>query len=394
MSSSENPLPREPFAWPRSESNAGRLLDGVKLLDLSRVLAGPYCAMVLADLGADVIKVEGPGGDETRRWGPPFHQGTAAYYYGTNRNKWDVVLDLTDAEDQRFLAVLIREADVVIHNYTEAIARKLGVDGDAVAAINPDAVHLTLSGFGPEDPDRRGYDLIAQALSGMMAITGEPDRPGAKVGVPISDLAAGVFGALGVVSALYARQRKKTGTRLDVSLYDSTLAFLANQSMNWLISGEDTPRMGSEHPNITPYGAYTTADGAIVLGVGTDAQFGGLCAALGAPALGADERFRTNVARVAHRDELRAELERLLAAKPSGAWAPLLDELGVPNAMVRSVGEALGAAETRSVMTIAHPELGEIPQVMGPIRVDGAYQEPYLPPPMHGEHTAEIKSTR
>jgi crotonobetainyl-CoA:carnitine CoA-transferase CaiB-like acyl-CoA transferase len=347
--------------------------------------------MVLADLGADVVKVEAPSGDETRRWGPPFFKGTASYYYGTNRNKWGIVLDLLDAEDRRLFETLAREADVVIHNFTGSAATKLGADYESIRAINPSVVHLTVSGFGPEEPDRRGYDVIAQALSGMMAITGEPDRPGAKVGVPISDLAAAMFGALAVVSALFARQRTGAGRQLDVSLYDATLALLANQSMNWLLSGEETPRIGSEHPNITPYGTHATRDGEIVVGVGSDAQFRGLCEALGDSDLADDERFRTNVERISHREELRDELNRRLGERSSAEWMEALDARGVPNATVRSVGDALAAPETHSVTGITHPNLGDIAQVMSPIRVDGTYQRPYLAPPELGEHSAEIQ---
>jgi crotonobetainyl-CoA:carnitine CoA-transferase CaiB-like acyl-CoA transferase len=377
--------------WPNSEDSDGRLLTGVKVLDLSRVLAGPYCAMVLADLGADVVKVEAPGGDETRRWGPPFFQGTASYYFGTNRNKRGVVLDLGKPGDRSLFQALAAEADVVIQNFTGTAAARLGADYESIRAINPTVIHLTVSGFGPEEPDRRGYDVIAQALSGMMAITGEADRPGAKVGVPISDLAAAMFGALAVVSALFSRERTGDGTRLDVSLYDATLALLANQSMNWLLSGEETPRIGSEHPNITPYGAHATRDGAIVLGVGSDAQFRDLCDALSEPALADDARFRTNIDRIANREDLRRELNSRLAERTSAEWMEALDARGVPNAVVRSVGNALASPETRSVTRVRHPEMGEIAQVMGPIRVDKEYQRPYLPPPELGEHSDEIR---
>jgi crotonobetainyl-CoA:carnitine CoA-transferase CaiB-like acyl-CoA transferase len=377
--------------WPHSEESTGRLLAGVKVLDLSRVLAGPYCAMVLADLGADVVKVEAPGGDETRRWGPPFFKGTAAYYFGTNRNKRGIVLDLREPGDRCLFEALAREADVVIQNFTGSAAARLGADYDSIRALNPTVIHLTVSGFGPEEPDRRGYDVIAQALSGMMAITGEPDRPGAKVGVPVSDLAAAMFGALSVVSALFARERSGDGARLDVSLYDATLALLANQSMNWLLSGEETPRIGSEHPNITPYGAHATRDGALVLGVGSDAQFRDLCDALGEPALAKDARFRTNIDRITHREDLRNELNRRLVERTSAEWMEALDARGVPNAVVRSVGDALASPETRSVTQVRHSNLGEIAQVMGPIRVDGEYQRPYLPPPELGEHSNEIR---
>jgi crotonobetainyl-CoA:carnitine CoA-transferase CaiB-like acyl-CoA transferase len=380
-------------SWPHADANDGRLLAGVKVLDLSRVLAGPYCAMVLADLGADVLKVEGPGGDQTRRWGPPFVGDTATYFHGTNRNKWGLVLDLTANGDRDALAALVEEADIVIHNFTGSVAKKLGVDYESVASINPRVVCLEISGFGTEDPDRPGYDVIAQALTGMMSITGERDRPPSKVGVAISDLAAAMFGAVAIASALHARERHGRGARLHVSLYDATLALMANQTASWLLAGEETERMGTEHPSVVPYGAYACKDGSIVLAVGTDRQFSALCDVLGVHELALRPEFERNTARVAHRDELRAALEERLAAQSREHWSELLTAAAVPHAVARTIGEALAAPETRS---LAHSDSGERPsaQVMGPIRVDGEYQRPYLSPPALGAHTDVVLGRR
>jgi crotonobetainyl-CoA:carnitine CoA-transferase CaiB-like acyl-CoA transferase len=388
------PTGQRQVSWPHAEANDGRLLAGVKVLDLSRVLAGPYCAMVLADLGADVVKVEGPTGDQTRGWGPPFVGNSATYFYGTNRNKWGVALDLTAADDRDALASLVEQADVVIQNFTGRVAKKLSVDYESVRAINPSVVYLALTGFGIEDPDRRGYDVVAQALTGMMAITGERHRPPAKVGVAISDLSAAMFGATGIVSGLYARALHGRGANLDVSLYDATLALMANQTANWLLAGEETERMGSEHPSITPYGAYRCKGGSIVLAVGTDGQFNALCGVLGAGELARQPEFRDNAARIAHRDELRGRLEERLAGRSSEEWSALLETAGVPHAVVRTVGEALQAPETRSLAHADGAGPGASAQVMGAIRVDGAYQRPYLAPPGIGEHTDAVLNRR
>jgi crotonobetainyl-CoA:carnitine CoA-transferase CaiB-like acyl-CoA transferase len=370
--------------WPSSSSSAGRPLRGIKVLDASRILAGPYCAMLLADLGADVIKVEPPAGDETRRWGPPFLGETAAYYFVANRNKWDVMLDLKEPSDRATMRELIRQADVVIHNYTEERARGFALDYESVRAVNDQAICLSISGFGATESDRRGYDVIVQALGGLMSVTGPDAGPPSKVGVAISDIATGLFGALGVVAALASRAAAGKGTSVEVSLYDATLSLLTNQAMNWLLSGEVPQRHGNDHPNVSPYGMYVTGGGDIVLAVATDVQFAALCTALGCPALAGDERFLHNGDRVRHRRELRDELESRLAAQDAAAWSAELDRHGIPNGVVRSVAEALHAPESRSVSYVDHD--GRIPQVLSPIRIDGEYLGPYLPPPECDEH--------
>jgi crotonobetainyl-CoA:carnitine CoA-transferase CaiB-like acyl-CoA transferase len=372
--------------WPSSSSSAGRPLRGIKVLDASRILAGPYCAMLLADLGADVIKVEPPAGDETRRWGPPFLGETAAYYFVANRNKWDVMLDLKQPGDRATMRELIRQADIVIHNYTEERARGFALDYESVRAVNDQAICLSISGFGATESDRRGYDVIAQALGGLMSVTGPDAGPPSKVGVAISDIATGLFGALGVVAALAARAAAGKGTSVEVSLYDATLSLLTNQAMNWLLSGEVPQRHGNDHPNVSPYGMYVTGDGDIVLAVATDVQFAALCTALGCPSLAGDERFLHNGDRVRHRRELRDELESRLAAQDAAAWSAELDRHGIPNGVVRSVAEALHAPESRSVSYVDHDAYGRIPQVLSPIRIDGEYLGPYLPPPECDEH--------
>jgi crotonobetainyl-CoA:carnitine CoA-transferase CaiB-like acyl-CoA transferase len=372
--------------WPSSATKSGRPLSGVRVLDASRVLAGPFCAMLLADLGADVIKVEPPLGDETRRWGPPFLGDTAAYYFVANRNKWDVTLDLKEPSDRCTMQELIRTADVVIHNYTEGHARRFSLDLESVRAINDRVIYLAISGFSGQDSGRRGYDLLAQALGGLMSVTGSAVGAPTKVGVAISDIAAGLFGALGVTAALAARKGQEQGASIEISLYDATLSLLTNQAMNWFLSGETPQRQGNDHPNVSPYGLYATGGGEMVLAVATDGQFAVLCEVLGCPALAADERFLHNGDRVANRLALRQELETRLAARDAKAWGAELDRRGIPNGVVRTVPEALAAPESHSVSYVDHPVYGRIPQVLNPIRLNGEYLAPYLAPPVRGEH--------
>lgn len=372
--------------WPDAPRGTPSLLAGVRVLDVSRVLAGPYCSMLLADMGASVLKVESPRGDETRRWGPPFYKGTAAYYYSANRNKWGITLDLTTAGGQKAFRELVSEADVLVHNFTQDVADKLGLSFDALVAPNPRLIFLCLSGFGPEEPDRRGYDLVAQAMGGIMAITGDPAGDPAKVGLPVVDLAAGIFANTAVLAALYARTSSGCGAKLEVSLYDSALALLSNQAMSWMLCGVNPERLGAEHPTVAPYGVLHAADRAMVIGAGTDSQFSLLCSLLDLPELVQDPRFRRNSERVAHREELRECLEAGLASRSAAEWSAIFMENGLASGVVRGVSEALSAPEARSVGSIEHPTQGVIPQVRSPIQVDGRYLDPYLAPPTLGEH--------
>jgi crotonobetainyl-CoA:carnitine CoA-transferase CaiB-like acyl-CoA transferase len=278
----------------------------------------------------------------------------------------------------------------VVHNFTATAARKLGADWDRVREVNPKVIHLTISGFGPDEPDRRGYDLIAQALGGLMAVTGERGGGPVKVGVPIADLTAGLYASTAITAALMERIRTGTGRAVEVSLYESVLSLLSNQAAGWLLAGAEGERLGTDHPSVAPYGVYAARDGSIVIAAATDGQFGQLCAAIGRPDLPGDARFASNGDRVLHREELRKELEQALAARTPPEWAAALDERGIPNGAVRSVSEALTAPEARSVRTVTHPRLGPVGQVMSPIRVGGDILGPYLAPPAHGEHDGLI----
>lgn len=361
--------------WEMEPGATGRPLAGVRVLDVSRVLAGPYCAMLLADLGATVVKVEGPQGDETRRWGPPFDRGTATYFYTANRNKRFVSLDLASGPGQERVCSLLRDADVLVHNFTKRVLTKLHLSVPEVSALNPRCIHATISGFGPEQPDRRGFDVITQALGGMMAVTGYPEGSPTKVGVPISDLAAGLFSALAVTAALRGREVTGHAATVEIALLDSVIALLSNQAMSWLAGGVAPGRMGNDHPQVAPYGLYTTGDGDVVIAAGTDGQFAALVTELGDEGLAGDPRFASNAGRVQHRNELRMALEALL--RPHGAmeWQTRLDRAGVPCGMVRSVAEVFEEVGARLVRSV-----GGVPQVMSPFLLDNEYLPPYLSP--------------
>lgn len=362
--------------WDLEPGARGRPLTGIRVLDVSRVLAGPYCAMLLADLGATVVKVESPRGDETRRWGPPFDQGTATYFYTANRNKRTVVLDLGSPSGQEQLRSLLRDADVLVHNFTDQVMHKFHLSRAEVTEINPSCIHCTISGFGREQPDRRGCDLVSQALGGLMAVTGLPDGPPTKVGIPISDLAAGLYSALAVTAAIRDRDGRGHAAQVEVSLLDCVVALLSNQAMSWLAGGVAPHRLGNDHPQVAPYGLYGTGRGDIVIAAGTDGQFAALVAELGAPELAWDPRFASNAARVEHRPELRHALESLLEPASAQEWQPRLERAGIPSGTVRSVAEVFEDVGSRLVRSVE-----DVPQVLSPFRLDGKYMTPYLPPP-------------
>jgi crotonobetainyl-CoA:carnitine CoA-transferase CaiB-like acyl-CoA transferase len=371
------------FDWPKGGGIEGRPLSGVRVVELSRILAGPYCTMLLADLGADVIKVEPPGGDETRRWGPPFVGETAAYFASANRNKRSVVLDLKHKPDRVILGELVGQADVVVHNYTERVSAQLGVDHKWLAKRNPYCIVCRVSGFG-DATDEPAYDLVLQAASGLMAITGQPDGPPTKVGVAVADLAAGMFAAIGVLAELFARRQQSRGSEVEISILDSALALLVNQGASWLAGGEDPQRWGNDHPSIVPYGLFPTGDGDLVLAVGSDRQFGALAEVLGAPELAQDPRFATNASRVGNRTAVRAVLEQQLSSSSAEDWRQRLQRAGVPCGRVRTVGEALATAGDRLVARLSQEGGPAEGQVMSPIRIDGQYLRPYASAPELG----------
>ncbi len=377
-------------SWQVGAGSEGRPLHGIRVLDVSRIVAAPHCTMVLGDLGADVVKVEPPAGDETRRWGPPFFGDTAAYYFAVNRNKRSVAIDLKSEAGQGSLRDLLVQADVLVHNFTADVATRFNVDARSVQEANPRCIHVTLSGFGPEQPDRRGYDLLAQALGGLMSVTGEADGRGLKVGVPIADLTAGTYAATAVVAALHDRDVTGRVARIEVSLIDAVTSLLANQAMNWLLCESMPKPLGNDHPNVAPYGTFQTASEDLVIAVASDAQYVELCAAIGRADLGADPRFLTNAGRVSRLDELKAALNDHLTSEPAASWIERLSSAGVPCGLLRGVPAALGSEDVKNLATITHPVTGPIKQVLSPIRLDGRYLAPILPPPLVDEHRGEL----
>ena len=365
-------------------------LDGVRVVDLSRVLAGPYCTMVLADLGADVVKVERPGsGDETRGWGPPFAVGEAAYYLSVNRGKRSCALDLSQEEGRALALELCARADVVIENFKVGGADRLGVGYDQVRERNPAVVYCSITGFGSErEPrGRPGYDFVAQAESGLMSITGPAEGSPYKVGVALVDVLTGLHAAAGVLAALHTGG----GARIEVPLLDSGLAGLVNVSQNALVTGVEPERHGNAHPNIVPYQDFETSSGRIAVAGANDGLFRALCSALGLGALPEDPRFATNAARVEHRTELVPLLADRFRERSAEDWLAALDAAGVPAGKVRSVPDALAAAAAAgrpATVTVDHPTAGPLELVASPIW--GATRGEPSPPPLLGEHTAEV----
>jgi len=374
-------------------------LAGLRVADLSTVLAGPYCTMLLADLGADVIKVEPIAGDATRGWGPPWvgpEEGPrmAAYYLALNRNKRSIGLDLRQPDGLEVARRLLARSDVLVENFRPGGLERVGLDDGVLEEINPRLVHLAITGFGPDGPDagRPGYDFVAQAVGGLMSITGFGDEEGGqptKVGVAITDVVTGLLGTIGVLAAIRSGQ----GQRVDVSLLESTLALLINQAQNAFVSGESPGRRGNSHPNIVPYETFTTSDGQIVVAVGSERQWERLCAALDLDDLAADPRFATNDARVRNRGQLRPMLAERFAAAPSADWLARLAAAHVPCGAVNDILAAFAqpAARARGMdARIKHPVLGMIRQVGVPITLSRTQAAIRTPPPLLGEQTDEI----
>ncbi len=387
-------------------------LAGILVADCSTVLAGPYCTMLLADLGADVIKVEPPEGDGTRAWGPPWvgagrlapdDPGVAAYYLAVNRNKRSIRLDLKTEPGREVLRRLIGRADALVENFRVGGFERLGFDDATLSALNPALIHLAISGYGTTGPDagKPGYDFVVQAAAGLMSITGQADDAGGeptKVGVAIADVVTGLHAAVAVLAALAGRERAGSpahgrGQRIDVSILESTLAVLVNQAQNAFATGVAPGRRGNAHPNIVPYESFATADGAIAVAVGSERQWGRFCAALEIPDLAMDPRFATNAARVEHRTALRPILaERLLAASTADLLQRL-DAAEVPCGPIDDVLSALTSDQARArgmVVDVDHPRLGPIRQVGVPFKLAGTPASIRSAPPLLGEHTDAV----
>jgi crotonobetainyl-CoA:carnitine CoA-transferase CaiB-like acyl-CoA transferase len=366
-------------------------LSGVRVVDLSRVLAGPYCTMVLADLGADVIKLERPqGGDETRTWGPPFAGGEAAYYLSVNRGKRSCAIDLSQEEGRALALELCAGAAAVIENFKVGGAARLGVGYEQVRERNPRVVYCSITGFGSqrEPPGRPGYDFVAQAETGLMSITGAEDGPPYKVGVALVDVLAGLHAAAAVLAGLHGGE----GARIEVPLLDSGLAGLVNVAQNALVTGREPERHGNAHPNIVPYQDFETATARIAIAAANDGLFRALCRVLGLDDLADDERFAINAGRVENRRELIPLLQERLRERPADEWAEALDAAGVPVGEVRTVPDALAAAARAgrpATLSVEHPAAGPLDLVASPIW--GATDpSAATAPPLLGEHTAEV----
>lgn len=348
------------------------MLEDLLVLDLSRVLAGPYCTMLLADLGARVVKVEPPAGDDTRRWGPPYLGGESGYYLSVNRGKESIVVDLKDPLGSELVRALARRADVVVENFKAGDLARYGLDYAAVAAENPGVVYVSITGFGQDGPRAKepGYDAAVQALSGLMAMTGQPDGPPVKLGVAWIDVLTGVHAATAALAALHRREATGEGAHVDLALFDVALASLVNQAQNALLTGAAPERLGSAHPNIVPYQAFDVADGAVVIAVGNDGQFARLSAVLGNPELADDERFSTNDARVAHRATLVPLLAALVKERRRDEFLEACGAANVPASKVATLPEALAdpqAVARGMVIKGEHPTIGELPMVASPL---------------------------
>jgi len=370
-------------------------LHGIRVLDLSRVLAGPYCTMVLGDLGADVIKVEPPEGDETRAWGPPFAEGESAYYLCINRNKRSMTVNLKSDEGRAILRELALKSDVLVENFRPGTLARYGLDDETLRPDHPRLVYCSISGFGQTGPlrERPGYDFMIQAMGGIMSVTGDPDGEPMKVGVAVADLFAGQNAVIAILAALQARERNGEGQYIDIALFDSQLGWLANVTSNFLISGNLPKRYGNAHPNIVPYQVFEAVDGWFALAVGNDKQFVRLCDVIDRPEWSSDERFTTNAARVANRDKLIPLLKSIFTLRRVDEWLSLLESAEIPCGPINTLDKAFAnpqVAAREMLVTMEHPTIGDLPLVGSPLKFSATPVEYQLPPPRLGEHTDEI----
>ena len=371
-------------------------LAGVKVLDLTRVLAGPYCTMFLGDLGAEVVKIEQPEvGDDTRAWGPPFVGGESAYFLCINRNKKSVTLDLKSNQAVGLLRRLAEGADVLVENFRPGTMERLGLGERELRAVNPRLIYASLSGFGADGPmkDWPGYDLIIQAWGGLMSVTGMPDGEPTKVGVAIVDIVAGLMLGKAILAALFARERTGAGQKLETSLLEAEVACLINAGSNYLVGGVVPGRWGNAHPNIVPYQSFKSRDGYLVIGVASEGIWRRLCQAIGMPGLADDPRFARNPQRVEHRGELIDILTEIFLQRDTAAWVTLLIDAGVPCAPVQTIDQVFLAPQViarEMVVEVPHPTAGTIRMAGLPVKFSGTPASIRLAPPLLGQHTAEV----
>ena len=374
------------------EPRAGALA-GLTVLDLSRVLSGPFATMTLADLGADVVKIEQPGtGDDTRQWGPPFQGDEAAYFLSVNRNKRSLAVDLKSADGLALVRDLARRADVVVENFRPGTAARLGLGYDDLAAENPGLVYASISGYGQTGPDshRAGYDAIAQARSGIMSVTGEADGPPVRVGVSSADLVAGMWAVIGILAALRERDRSGQGQWVDISLLDGSVSWLTYVASGYFATGTRPPRYGSAHPTIAPYQGFATKDGDLMLAVGNDAIWRRFASVAGRADLLEDPRFTTNPLRVEHRDELLPLVADAMAARTSVEWVEVLDAAGVPVGPIQTVDEVVTDPQVLArgmIGEVKHPTAGTVRTIGCPVRLTATPPQVRTAPPLLGQHT-------
>jgi len=389
-------------------SNAApQALGHIRVLDLSRVLAGPWCSQNLADLGADVIKIERPGcGDDTRAWGPPYARdaegrdtGEAAYYLAANRGKRSVTVDIASPDGQALIRDLARHADVVLENYKVGQLKRYGLDYDSLKAVKPDLVYCSITGFGQDGPyaHRAGYDFLIQGMGGLMSVTGERDElPGGgpqKAGVALTDLMTGMYATIAVLAALTHRDRSGEGQYIDMALLDTQVAMLANVGSNYLNSGKAPKRWGNAHANIVPYQTFACLDGHIIVAAGNDGQYRKFVDAGGQPELATDPRFATNPARVANRDVLVPLLAAMVATRTRAEWIARLEAVGVPCGPINDIGEVFANEQVRArgmAVDLAHPAAGKVTLVRSPMKMSATPATSDKAPPLLGQHTDEV----
>jgi formyl-CoA transferase len=383
------------------------VLSGIRVLDLSRILAGPWCTQLLADLGADVVKVERPGsGDDTRAWGPPFAPGPdgapsreSAYFLAANRGKRSIAIDFSVAAGQDVVRKLAANVDVVIENFKFGDMRRYGLDYSTLHAVNPKLVYCSITGFGQSGPyrERAGYDFVIQAMGGLMSVTGErDDLPGGgpqKCGVPISDLMTGMYATVAILGALNERHVSGLGQHIDMSLLDTQIGWLANHGLNYLVSGDNPRRWGNAHPNLCPYQSFDASDGAMIVAVGNDRQFQSLCRVLGLDQIASLPEFASNSGRLANRELLVQQIQRALASGTRERWLAELEAAGVPAGPINSVAQALAdphVLERGMTFSLPHAMGSEVPQIANPIKFSRSPVQYDRPPPALGEHTDEV----
>ena len=379
-------------------------LEGIRVLDLTRILAGPSCTQILGDLGADVIKVERPGrGDDTRGWGPPYLEdaagkptGESAYYLSANRNKRSLSLDISRPEGRELLEQLLGKCDILAENFKVGDLEKRGFGWEAVHERHPRLIYCSITGFGQDGPyaGRAGYDFIIQGMGGLMSITGEPDGQPMKVGVPISDIMAGMYACVSILAALRHRDQTGLGQHIDISLLDAQVAWLYNQASNYLVGGEEPGRLGNAHPNIVPYESFATSDGWVTIGIGNDAQFQRFCEFAGCAELGADPRFATNTLRLEHREALIPALQKVFATQSSDYWLTELERHKIPCGPINTISQVFRDPHIRQrglLREVHHPAAGKPLRMVGsPIRMSAVTPEIRRPPPTAGQHTEEL----